>query len=474
MQRTLVIKLLQTLSEDEIQKLGKFIRSDYFYVHEDTRRFFEIIKEYYPDFESERLGSEYIYRQLFPERAYEDSIMRTLRKYLLRTILDFLTIYRFQQEKKMNQLLLLEELADREVQTIFNKQVRQFEKVLENETYADIDYLLVKFLFKRLILEYQFVPDKRDKSPTLESVHEHLDHFYLASKLEIICSALNNQLIVGKTTIESFFNQEVLLYLESHLDRFPVMIKAYFYASEFLRMPGKGNEAYDHFMQLMLNHPDSFSRKEQTQLFFYAIGYANYLYRKGNEEYLETMFDIYKIMTARDLLFQEDFFPVHSYKNIVTLGLRLGQYEWTRQFIEHYKSFIPEKFREGIYKYNLAHLYFYQEKYGEALRYMQDLEFLDPFYQLGYKLLQLKIFYQQGDVDSFFTFAKTFQTYINRQKGIPEERLMAYYNFVKLLKQLFRIKIQEKYNLEEIYTDIHEASPIIEKEWLLKKWEELR
>ncbi len=474
MQRTLIIQLLQTFSVDEMQKLSKFIRSEYFHTHVDTRRFFEIIKGYYPEFDSEKLEPEYLHNQLFPGKVYDDSIMRTLRKYLLRSILDFLTIYRVQQEKKMSQLYLLEELADRGVYTIFNKQVRQMEKILESAPYADTDFLLVKFLFNKLMLEFQFVPEKRDKSPTLEGTHEHLDQFYLASKLEIICSTLNNRLIVGKPTSKSFFTKEVLMHLEQNLDEYPALIRAYFYAAEFLRIPEKGKVGYDQFMILMNDHSETFSTKDQTQLFFYAIGYANYLYRKGNKEYLDEMFNLYKKMTSKDLLFQGDFFPVHSYKNIVTLGLRLEQYDWTEKFIEKYKSFIPEEFREGMYKYNLAHLYFYREKYGEALRLMQDLEFLDTFYQLGYKMLQLKIFYQQQDVDSFFTYAKTFQNHINRQEDIPEERLMAFHNFVKLLRQLFRIKIQEKYNLDDVYLKIKETSPIIEKEWLLKKWEELQ
>ncbi len=473
MQQTLIIQLLQTFTLEEIKKLDKFLHSEYFHAHEDAMKLFDVIKAYYPDFISDQLAKEQIFAQLFPNRPFDDGVLRTLRKYLLRSVLNFLTFHRLEKEEAMSQLFLLYELIDRGVPTIFNKQVRQMENILENTTYHDNEYLLIKFLFKRLILEYQFMSNKREKTPTLDSAHDYLDQYYLASKLELICSALNNQLIIGKQIHSSFFTTEIFQYLEKDIQEFPLLIQVYYYAAQFLKNPENGVGAYQSFKQLMDTRDKSLSQKDLTQLYLYAIGYTNFLYRSGKKEYLKEMFEIYKQMLKYDLLFEGKLIPVHNYKNIVTLGLRLGDYEWTESFIDDYKQFIPEDFREGVYKYNLAHLYFYKEKYGDALKLMQDIDFLDTFYQLGYKLLQLKIFYQLEDVDSFFNLAKTFQTHIQRQKDIPEARLLAFQNFVKLLRNIFRIKIREKGNYEELKTKLMGIHPIIEKEWLVKKLEEL-
>ncbi|RQH18602.1 hypothetical protein D5R40_32845, partial [Okeania hirsuta] len=81
-------------------------------------------------------------------------------------------------------------------------------------------------------------------------------------------------------------------------------------------------------------------------------------------------------------------------------GLRLGEYEWTEKFIYEYERFIPEEYRKGIFHYNLAHLYFYQMRYGEALLLLQGADFLVLFYQLGYKCFNSNL-YEQVEVESF-------------------------------------------------------------------------
>ncbi|MEM8886391.1 MAG: hypothetical protein AAGD28_00270, partial [Bacteroidota bacterium] len=71
--------------------------------------------------------------------------------------------------------------------------------------------------------------------------------------------------------------------------------------------------------------------------------------------------------------------------------------------------------------------------------------------------------------ESFIALAKTFQTHIKRQTGIPEARKEAYYNFVAILRKIFRIKIGEKTNIQEIQLELQEIQPIIEKGWLSQK-----
>ncbi|MEO1216037.1 MAG: hypothetical protein AAFY45_21040, partial [Bacteroidota bacterium] len=48
-------------------------------------------------------------------------------------------------------------------------------------------------------------------------------------------------------------------------------------------------------------------------------------------------------------------------------------------------------------------------------------------------------------------------------------RKEAYYNFVAILRKIFRIKIGEKANIEEVHEELQEIQPIIEKGWLSQK-----
>lgn len=470
MQQTQLIQLLSKLTDAEMRSFDKFVRSPYFNSHQDTIRLFEILKPLHPEFPDEKINKEIIFQQLFPDQEYKDDILRTLRKYLLKQLAYFLTFQRFQEDELMLQNYMLEVLGEKEVPTYFKKQLRHAQNLIKKYPDKDEKFFLKQFLIERSRVESEFIYEKREKTPDLGEAHNLLDHYYLGAKLELLASELSTLFVLGGKRTNSLFTDEIINHLDACYEKYPPLIQAYYFSVKLLLDPESADMSiFIKAKEILREYGQEFSDKDQTHLYAYLVGYTNKKYQEGKREFLNELFEIYKAMLSNDLLFDGKIFPVHNYKNLVTIGLRLGEYEWTENFIHEYKRFIPKEYKEGIFHYNLAHLYFYQKKYGEALQLLQGVDFLDTFYQLGYKMLQLKIYYEQVEVESFIALAKTFQTHIRRQSGIPEARKEAYYNFVAILRKVFRIKIGEKSNAEEIRRELQEIQPIIEKGWLGRK-----
>ncbi|MEM6802213.1 MAG: hypothetical protein AAF696_12465 [Bacteroidota bacterium] len=469
MVQTQLIQLLSKLTVGEIRLFDKYIHSPYFSTHNDTIRFFEILLPHYPDFPAEAIEKEKVFEALFPGQDYKDEILRTLRKYLLKQLSYFLAMQRFREDELMVQNHMLEALAEKEVHTHFKKQVRHAENLIKKYPDKDEKFFLKQFWIERALLEYQYTYEQRENPSNLDRAHKLLDHYYLSAKLELMVSQLNTQVVVEIENKEFLFSQEVIELLDREHENYPPLIRAYYYLVKILQDPEENAAFFQNAKDLLFSEVHQFSQKDAVHFFIPLISFANQKYRAGDRAYLNEMYQLYKFMLEKDLLFEGKTFPVHNFKNLVTLGLRIGEYDWTEQFIHEYKQYISDDYKDGIVKYNLAHLYFYQGRYGESLTLMQGIEMLDTFYQMSYKMLQLKIYYEQEEVDSFFSLAKTFQTYIRRQSSIPASRKEAYYNFVSLLRKLFRIKIREKNNLLETQAEIQETQPLIEQGYLKQK-----
>lgn len=469
--RSQLIRLLVTLSPKEIKNFNKFLNSPIFNIHQDTIRLFEVLEKAYPDFSA--IESETLFEKLFPGQPYKDEVLRTLRKYLLGRLKDFLAYQNWQQQPQNVSLSLLEDLSKRESEDDFVKEFKKSQTSLNRTPIQDSDHFLIEFHLKKRWIDYETTSIKRQNFPDLESLVTALDHFYLAEKLQFLASDLSTQRIFKRPPSKFILSQEILNHVLANLQSFPMIIQVYGLACQFMTEEENGEETFMKFRGLLSNHTRAFSNEDLSNLYIYAINFANQGYLHGKENYLQLMFELYNEMLELDLLFEGKTFSLNNYKNLTTLGLRLKKLDWVEDFIETYKVYLDEENWEAVYNYNLAHLYIYQGKYSEALRLLQEVSFLDSFYQLSTKMLQLKIYFEQKDVEMFFTLSKTFETHVKRQKEITEHRKTAFINFIKTAKAIFRIKIGEKDNREKTYELIQQSIPLIEKEWIKEQYQSL-
>lgn len=77
------------------------------------------------------------------------------------------------------------------------------------------------------------------------------------------------------------------------------------------------------------------------------------------------------------------------FRNIVTVGLRLGEMAWTEAFIHEYQRFLPEAQRENIVSFNLSQVYFYKRDYDKVIETLRHVEYEDVITNLNAKTLLL-------------------------------------------------------------------------------------
>lgn len=469
MQHTRLFILLGTLDPSEWRRFDRWVHSPWVHQHADTTRFWDLIAAQGLD----TLSAETAFAQLYPAEPYDDAQMRTLRKYLLRLLLDFLAQESVEQDHWMKTYQGLRALRSKGTEKIFERQLRQADQRLTQVEAHDADHYLRRYWLEELKLEYTAQHSPRLLAESLQDANQALDTHYLAEKLRLLMGAANRQ--GGNATPEALPLAEVVLsHVAQHYHTQPPLIQACYQAYHAMVAQGQPQtEAYRALRYLLQAAGNRLARDLRINLYFSTINVANALYQRGQESYLRDMLDLYREMLDQGLLQTGGLLSVHNYKNIVTLALRLGEYAWTEQFIEANRTDLPEQAQAGVYHYNLANLRSHQGRYREALRHLQQVEFIDPFYQIGYKMLQLKIYYECDEIEALLSLATTFRTFVRRQRQLPQRRKQAYLNFTRFTRALFMVKLGRQANLAALAEEIEAAEALIEKGWLKTKLEEL-
>ena len=73
-----VTRILESFSKTELRQAGLLVNSPFFNPSPDVTRLFELIVYHHPNFNPENLNREKLFRQLFPEKPYDDQVFRLL------------------------------------------------------------------------------------------------------------------------------------------------------------------------------------------------------------------------------------------------------------------------------------------------------------------------------------------------------------------------------------------------------------
>ncbi len=471
MRNSKLFRHFNTLSPSDFKQFERFMHSPFFGSHRDTLRLFEDLANYYPDLDRPELDRVSVYARLFPDKPYDDGHLRTLRKYLLQQLYRFFIQAELADSVLMQQSLKLQALAKRDLDADFMSNLNKERRQLKAFPYRNADYFLGQFQLENSALVFGYTTSRWAQKDQEVLIHA-LDHFYLAEKLRFCCSIMNVRNVFSKEG-EIPLLDEILKYCKSQEHKLPSIVTAYYHLLS-LSTAEEPKVHYEALRHLAHETFDQFPPDDWVNIYSALINHCNHLYRTGELNYLREMFDLYQEMLERNLLLEGGKLATNNYKNITTLGLRLGEYRWTETFIQDYKEKIDPEFQEGVYNYNMAHFYAYQAKYSQALKHLQQIDFIDPFYRMSYNMLLLKIYYECNEIEALLALCESFRAFVRHKQALSKTHQLAYINFAKFTRALFRLKIGIDKKPEKLKVKIENCEVLIERQWILEKLESIQ
>jgi hypothetical protein len=472
MHKSKPLQILKNFSVWELKDLEKFIGSEFYSGNEMLLHVFKTLKKDHPKFESPNLEKEKLFKKLFPSEPYEESKLRYIFSDLAKLIEEFIVLKELNTDPIRKKLLLLDYYRRSDLEKYFNQVFEDSVKTQLKDGVKDADWFFNQYLLEEKAYIYSQHQKSRSLDNNLQTLVNYLDLFYITNKLKHSGEMLTREMLL-KVTYNKPMLDTIIGYVSSGKFEGYTAVEIY-HCIVMMHASPDDEQYYKKLLSLLEIHAAEFTKEELVDMYVFAQNYCTNRINSGQAEYLAEIFNLYKKMIDLGAIYENGFVRPNVFKNIVTVGIRLEEFEWIEGFIQDYKEKLDPKTRDNAINYNMAWLEYARKEYKKALRHLSTADMMDIFYQLGAKCLLLKIYYETQDIDAFYALTESFYVYLRRNNLIADFQKEVHLNFVKYIKQLMKLRLErDKKGAKKLHEELTETKNVLDLSWFLKKLDEI-
>ncbi len=469
MRKSKLISLLQALDAEELKLFVRYTDSPFFNTNKNVIALLAYLRKYYPAFNQSTFTKEKAFKAIYGKKKYSEQQLSNIMSELSKLLLGFLMQEQLKGRPTFCDYLTLEGLQTRNLEAQYSRKWKDTKQQLEDSGYRDVEYYYNTYLLEELAFTSNVKKGHITES-NLSEVIFNFEYYYLSNKLKYCCVMLNRQQIFLEETRESFLLDELLELVERHsFDDVPVIMIWYHL---LLTLRNEADEAYAQLKKVLDEKGSSLPKEELRQVYSAVYNFCNKQYKRGKEGYLREIFEVLINMLERELIMVGGFITPHlHFRNLVMVALRLGEVTWGETFIKDYASKVHSNYRDSTVAYCKAALYFQKKEYAQVIESLREFELKDFYHYMDHKILLIKTYYELEEYMSLESLLEQMRIYLLRAENRPEHYRLAYNNFIKMIQRLLRFFGKGKE--DELRETILNTETLIEKDWLLKKVEDL-
>ncbi|MFK7907999.1 MAG: hypothetical protein AB8B69_22910 [Chitinophagales bacterium] len=477
--------ILSVFSDTQMSQFGKFVRSPYFNQNQTLIDLFEYLKSFHPNYDSKLLSPEKLWSYLYPNRLFDDAEIRRLRSSLLKKMEHFIGISKIEEQKVLLQKEVLGFYTDSLLKKHAKTALDNAQKSVDNFPHRNHHYYYSQYLINYEATSYLNLEDYRSKKFQLlvdeyfSATAHNMDIAFVLRKLELTCVIASHRHIFGLSGIDDSIFDDILNLVNYKQAFLEIPSIAIYYYALLMFIDINKEISYQKFRQVFDKNIEKISSSEAIMLYNLAKNYCILKSNGGSPEYYEELLGLYNMGLESGLLYEKNYLKSGDFKNIVTLGTRLGKFEWVEQFIQSNQDKLEEGTDADVFRYCTAYLHFCQNDYDKAKVVLRESTFKDVFFKVDVRKLLLKIAYEEDEVMVRDDLINALRRFINSKKGlISAHHIEANRNFLNILSDF--CKIEEKVIIKakspltvikDILKKINAAKMLSEKTWLLEQIE---
>jgi len=465
MQNSRLIALLETLSNKETREIRNFLASPFFNKRIEVAQLFDYLSDclhlhqHIPEKRS-------AYRHLKGKQAdYDDQQMRLWMSFLLKTVEKYLVHKAVFEDEVKTKTKLAEIYRLRNLPKHLDRSLRELETLQNKQSFRNATFYSNDFQIQ--VEQYRFTSANRRMSElNLQKMLDNLDIAYLSQKLRQSCLAISHQAVYN-TQYHFGLSEEIINYVEQQdLLKIPA-IAIYYYVFQTLSKPDE-SKYFRSFKTEVVKHGAQFPAEELGDIYILAINFCIKKYNEGDKQFLQDEFELYQEGLKQNLFLKNNILSRFTYRNVVTVGLVLEEFQWLESFISDYRNKLDKAYQESMFSFNLARLEYSRKNYKAALHLLQKSLYKDLLLNLAAKTVILKIFYELDEFDLLDAHLQAMRTFI-RRKNIIGYHQENYLNLIQFTKKLIEANPYEKEGIQQIKKEIEATKSIAEKGWLLQQ-----
>lgn len=469
-----LIVLLRTFSKPELNRFRKYLLSPYLNDQSDLVRLFETVNEGLrkPAPDPADFDRDLVWKNLYPGKKTDDLQLRRLASDLTQMALQFM-VAEARREDPLSEALDMQQLLGRqELKKHLAGAERQIDKYLEASMDKSSQYYYAQFRkHVQIFNQASQTVSTAGYMDRLSPADFYLECFYIVQKLKFYMGWLPYRNTRATEEVMEVIPGFWEYINSSKFARVPIIVVYQKMVACFLEP-----EREEHFFQLVKDleqYSNELPEVDLRECCQTAQNYCAFKINQGRTEYYSVFFNLIKDTIQWNVLLENGQMSEGVFKNTVTIGLRVNEFDWVEDFIRQYAPYLPSHIRENARTFNLANVYSHQKKYDQVIELLRDVEYSDIVYALGSKLVLLRTYYETEEFLAMDSLIDSFKIYLRRNKVISKSLKREYNNFLTFLKKISGLNASNQQAVEKWTKRIRESPHVISKKWLLEKLEEL-
>jgi hypothetical protein len=476
-----LLEIFKCLTKQDRRELYDFVHSPFHNKRKDVILLFEYITKnlkegpsVFRDKEGKNIGSvfkkENVFKSVFVDvKNYDDKQLRYTMSFLLKCIRQYLIYKEFNTNELNNEIALNRSLRQRGADKIFEKNIQQSFLFFENQNLRHADFYFYKYRLQ--MVEYEYLHRRqRGADLHLQEISDSFEDFFMVEILRLACAMKAHQ-VVSQRTYHLSFLDEILTKIEKGnyqpQSTQPSTVLAYYFAYKTLSNNAQSTD-FQSLKNFIVEKGSIFPQTEIRDLTLVAINFCIKKLNSGEREYEQQALDLYKNGLKTGSFLESGELSTYTYTNVMLLAVKKGEFEWTEQFLQDFKKYLPARERENLFKYNLAMFYFRRNDYPKAMQLLQEVTLKDVLHNLDARRVLMRIYYKLGEYDALDSLLESFRIFLHRQKDLSYHR-QSYLNLIKFVKKLLHTNLSDKKEREILRGQILATTELTERDWLLEQ-----
>lgn len=475
MEKSNLVYTLKRFTAKDWRAVKKFVKSPYFNSRKDVILLFEFLEKKYKRIEYKKLDKVAIFKAIYKDEKFDEKKLRHLMSYLSVLIKKYFSVEHFQSQTIIQQKFLCENLEQRGLKKILQKELKNALELVEKEKQKDADHYLFMYEISSMVSNFS-IEGTRKKKKNFQSLEKNISLAFVINFLKLGCEMQSHQTLTKENYDLKLFPRILNLLKEGQFLDTPI-VELYFncyMANDYLEHENipYSEKHFFNFKKSLEKNWSTITSVEVWEICMIAINYCIKRLNSGNKSFIREAFELYRFGLENKFIFREDILSTYSYKNISRLGIALNENIWVEVFLKENKKFLPPRERKNTWRYNLAYFYFQQNNYSAAMRLLLQVEFSDTLNNLDARRILLKCYFELKEYDALDSLFNSFSRYIYRQKEIGYHK-ENYLNLIRIVKKIIYLPASEKKNIHHIKEEVNQMNNLVEREWLLSKINEL-
>ncbi|MFZ1322573.1 MAG: hypothetical protein WAT71_13535 [Ignavibacteria bacterium] len=462
-------EIYNCLSETEKKEFSEFVTLSLF---SKRKTYKDILKKLNSDPKKETIQIAFENKRTISNRLSE----------LTKLVEKFLVIKRLESDKFQNDILLLEELKERNVNKFYEQ---RFNSLSNSILKKDLSLKKNDELYRINYLSFENSKVKLNNERTIDSIRKNFDIRLIQFMIETFDYAIKefyfriyNPVITDNfrlSILETLDIEFIINYFKKNLVEYYPVVSFYNYILKaFLNLDD--TYSYNTAKKIFSKELNNVSKDLRSVLYKYMFEYfivrMNYKRQSSSKE----LFDLVNDAIKEELLeneFKSDTYN-SAFTNYTMNALSLHKIQWAEEFIDKFGKFLPQENRENGVLQCKAFVEYYKSNFKECKMYAGKVKKINTYYYFNSSKLFLQSCFELGSLEECYAEIKRLQEYLRLQKNSNETLTKYAHEFCLCFILLLRLNenpVSNNYIKLEFELN---KNGIGGKTWIEKKMKEIK